>query len=228
MEGNGPERIPDRRLSARVQVVGTAIVLTADRYVGTFLVENVSATGALLAGDSQLAVGDDVRVLLQIHGSPRIGLHGEITRRAERNGQHLFALSFQATPATQDFLQRAAPTSSPLVLVVEENIETCAALTAELGLMGRSAMGVHSPVDAIGWLHAPGLDVEAIAVGAAFAEMDGLDLLNFIALDFPKVRRVLVVPGESSVQAAAEPAQCLLKDPWDREALEKAFLVEEP
>src|SRR5213595_1049506 len=105
MEMNGPEP-PERRHSARARVVGSAIVLTADRYVGTFLVENISANGALLAGDSQLSVGDQVRVLLQIHGSPRIGIRARINRRAERDGQHLFALSFQASPPVQDFLQR--------------------------------------------------------------------------------------------------------------------------
>ena len=96
---NGRDRIVERRQAERARVVGSAIVLTKDRYVGTFLLENVSADGALLAGDSEVSVGEQVRVMLQVHGSPRIGVRGKIARHAERDGQHVFALSFKAPPA---------------------------------------------------------------------------------------------------------------------------------
>jgi hypothetical protein len=227
MSTNGTEHGGERRLSARVQVVGTAVVLGPDRYVGTFLLENVSADSALLAGDTQLSVGEQVRVLLQIQGAPRIGVRGKITRRAERDGQHVFALSFHANHATQEVLQRAAlrmlETASPLTLVVEEDAEACAALTAELKLMGRNVMGVHTPLDAIGWLHAPGVCIDAVAVGAHFADMDGLDFLEFIAFDFPTTRRVLVLPNGGEPRKAAESAHSVLRQPWSKVALEEAF-----
>jgi hypothetical protein len=230
MGTKGIERLVERRLSARVQMVGTAIVLSPDRYVGTFLIENVSADSALLAGDTQLAVGDRVRVLFQLQGAPRVGVRGTITRCAERNGQHVFALSFQASPAIQEHLQRAAlwmlERASPLTLVVEENVEACATLSNELKLLGRNALGVHTPLDAIGWLHAPGVRVEVIAVGSHFADMDGLDFLEFVALDFPTTRRVLVVPSGQEPERAPESVHSVLRRPWSEVALAEAFAAE--
>src|SRR5229473_6272619 len=106
---SGPEP-PERRHRTRAHMIGTAIVLADERYVGTFLIENVSASGALLAGDSLLSVGDQVRVLLQIRGCSRVAIRAKISRRSERNGQQLFALSFQAPPTVQD--QRRAAVAS--------------------------------------------------------------------------------------------------------------------
>jgi hypothetical protein len=232
MADDGPERSGERRQSERARAVGTAIVLTLDRYVGTFLLENVSADGALLAGVSLLSVGDDVRVLLQVHGSPRIGVLGRIARRAERDGQHLFALTFRATPAVQIALERAAlgmvASSSPFTLVVEENADTCAALTCELQRMGRSALGVHTPIEAIGWLHAPGLSIETIAVGLDFADMNGLDLLDFIALDFPTIRRVPELCERSAAELARVSVHSVLREPWGPGALYGSFSLEAP
>jgi len=232
MAVDGPERIGERRQSERARAVGTAIVLTLERYVGTFLLENVSADGALLAGDSLLTVGDEVRVLLQVHGSPRIGVVGTIARRAERDGQHLFALSFQATPAVQSALEQAAADmaecTSPFTLVVEQNPETCTALMGELQRMGRSVLGVHTPLDAIGWLHAPGISIHVIAVGLQFADMNGLDLLDFIALDFPDIKRVLVVPNDRQLESARASVHSVLREPWGPGALTEAFSLEAP
>jgi hypothetical protein len=227
MGTEGSEGSIERRLGARVQMVGTAIVLTPDRYVGTFLIENVSADSALLAGDTQLSVGDHVRVLFQLQGAPRIGVQGTITRRAERGGQHVFALTFQANSATQEHLQRAAlwmlETTSSLTLVVEENVEACSALTNELKAMGRNALAVHTPLEAIGWLRAPGVRVEVIAVGAHFAEMEGLDFLEFIACDFPTTRRVLVLGNDRVPRGARKSAHSVLRTPWSEITLAEAF-----
>ncbi len=118
--------------------------------------------------------------------------------------------------------------SSPLTLIVDENTESCAALTCELGLLSRNAVAVHTPLDAISWLHADGVCVESIAVGTKFADMDGLDLLEFVALDFPTVRRVLIVQGDQDLQRTADAAHAVLKEPWGREALERAFPAEAP
>jgi CheY-like chemotaxis protein len=232
MGQKGPERGSERRLSARVRVVGTAIVLTPERYVGTFLVENVSAEGALLAGDTLLSTGDQVRVLLQIHGAPRIGVRGKVKWRAERDGQHLFGLSFRPTAAAKAFLQNSAmrivEKSSALTLVVEENAETCTVLTCELELMGCNALGVQTPLEAIGWLHSPGISVKTIAVGSSFADMDGLDLLEFIALDFPDIHRVLILPGNQAARRAPRSANAVLTNPWNQATLSQAFASEAP
>jgi hypothetical protein len=214
----------DRRLHGRVPVVGNAIVLTPERYVGTFLIENISAEGALLAGDSQLEIGDQVRVLLQIHGTPRIGVRGKIVRRAERAGQHLFALTFRASASAQDLLQAAALRqieAEPVTLVAEEDRDVCHALTCELRLMGRNALAVHTPMHAIGWLHAPGIRIEAVAIGCKFADMDGIDLLEFIALDFPSIQRAVIVTHDGPLARA--PQAAILRRPWSREALTEAF-----
>jgi hypothetical protein len=232
MAADAPESIVDRRLRRRLSVVGTAVVLTSERYVGTFLVENISADGALLAGDMLLTVGEEVRVLLQIQGLPRFGVRGVITRCAKREAQTVCALHFQASPSLQDLLQEAAlraiETSGPLTLVVEDDAEACASFALELEGSGRSTVGVQTALDAIGWLHAPGACVEAVAVGRTFADMDGLDLLEFIALDFPTIRRVLVVGGNEPLPRACEAVHAILKRPYTASALGKAFAWEGP
>src|SRR5579859_4289588 len=91
----------ERRLYARVAVVGSAIVLASGRYVGTYLLENLSASGALLVGDTTLTVGDQVRLLLQLYGqSRRFVLEASVVRHATEGAQGVFAVQFQSVPSS--------------------------------------------------------------------------------------------------------------------------------
>jgi hypothetical protein len=216
---------PEHWETSRSRAVGTAIVLMANRRVGTFLLEHVSADSALLVGNSFLIEGDDVRVQLQVHGSRSIFVHGKVTRLEERNGQRVFAVNFQAPRSVQKILQRAAyrlPESNAITLVAEDNREVCKTLTCDLKVLGFHAVGVQTPIHAMGWLNAPDVAVETIAVGVKLGDMNGTDLLEFVAADFPSIRRVLIC-GNAELRCRVDLSHAVLTRPWTRRALANVF-----
>jgi hypothetical protein len=218
----------ERRRFPRRPVVGSATVLAADRFVGTFLLEDLSAGGALLVGDSGLAVGDHVRILLEIAGQPRFGAHAMVVRHGERGGQHLFGLSFQVSPSTREALQKlvleAHSKASPLILVVHDHAGLRDGIAEELQRLGRSAVAVGTLLDMMTWLHSREVKIDTAAVGSSFAESEGLGVLEFLKEDHPAVRRVLVreLGGTNSASVHAA-AHAVLETPWSREAFLEVF-----
>jgi len=98
----------DRRREPRCEVAATATVLAAgSRCLGTYVVENLSAGGALLAGDAALAVGGRVRLLLHLPRRRPIGLTADVLRRDGDPPARRFAVAFRnLTPLMQDAIQR--------------------------------------------------------------------------------------------------------------------------
>jgi hypothetical protein len=86
----------ERRLSPRFSVPSSAVVLSGSRYVGAYIVSNISAGGALLVGDNSLQVGESVQLLLQVAGQISQSLAAKVVRRAKLpTGEQCFAVQFK-------------------------------------------------------------------------------------------------------------------------------------
>ncbi len=98
----------ERRVDARAEVAASAVVLAGNRNAGTFLVENLSAGGALLVGDPLVCIGQRVKLLLSLVTRPVLSLMAEVIRRGERSsGEMTFVIEFRNVPASgQDRIQR--------------------------------------------------------------------------------------------------------------------------
>jgi len=226
----------DARRHPRAELAATAVVLTATRYVGTYLVRNLSAGGALFVGDALLAVGERIRILLRIAGLPPISLEAEIVRTEHREfGERFFAAVFRSVPApVEDTLQRLVTrhlenqreSPSP-VFVLDDSHEMCVALGRDLLTLGRQAVTATTPLDAITRLHAGQVSMDTVIVDARFGQADGIDFLSFLADDQPLVRRILMSSdfhsGQLDLAQASTRAHALLVKPWDQETLAVAL-----
>jgi len=97
-EGPKPRGATDRRREPRTRIAGTVVVCSGDRYVGTYLVENLSAGGALLVGSLKMQRGAPLRLLLCLPLGRRIALAGEFCRSDTNGANEASAVRFCDVP----------------------------------------------------------------------------------------------------------------------------------
>jgi CheY-like chemotaxis protein len=174
---------------------------------GHCLVEDLSGGGARVSGGPDLIVGEMVRLLLQLPGRGPFSMPGRVVRRfsESRPGSgegRAFGISFTRVSepafATHEATVRAlkdyGALTEPVVLVVDESTQACFTLVQALHQVGRKAIAVTTPLDAIEWLLDGGSHFEMALVNTAHDRggNDGRDLLAFLADEYPEVRRVLI------------------------------------
>jgi len=102
--------LQDRRRFLRARVDSSAFVLVARRYVGAYVVRDLSAGGAHLVGDNNLTIGQVVQILLRVGKQLSQGLEAEVVR-LERlpSGEKRFAVAFRnLAPDMENSLQNLA------------------------------------------------------------------------------------------------------------------------
>jgi CheY-like chemotaxis protein len=145
-------------------------------------------------------------------------------------------LRFEQTPAKaedciQDFVVEtfasAQADDGQIALVVEPRHVERQMLVRTLRELGRRAIGVATALDAVQLLGKDGEHIDTVFIEAESASLPSLELVEFLAHNYPRVRRVLV--GESSEIAASWVAQAtgevhaLLETPCDQEAVHRVL-----
>jgi CheY-like chemotaxis protein len=222
----------EARRHPRAELATTAVVLTKTRYVGTYLVRNLSVGGALFVGDAILGVGHHIRILLQLQGLQPVALDAEVVRtESHESGERFFAAAFREVPAsTERAIDRlvgahldARRRSSSAVLVLDGSAETCRALHRDLDGLGYQAITATSPLEAVARLHAVRERMSTAIVDARLRHSDGLEFLAFLAEDQPLVRRVVMSSDFGTTQLEltrkSSRVHAFLAKPWDRDTL---------
>jgi PilZ domain len=98
----------ERRGERRVDVPATAIVVKGGADAGRFLVQNLSATGALLTGGDAVRVGDSVLLRLEVMGHRPVVIQARVLRRASASSDvTALAVEFRhRSPDTEDAIQQ--------------------------------------------------------------------------------------------------------------------------
>lgn len=227
----------ERRWHPRSAVVATAVVLTAKKYAGQYLVENLSAGGALLVGDARLEPGERLKMLLHLPGQKPISLSAEVIRRQVNDAQEcLFAVAFRhLSPGIEDtiqqvvlaMLERLHDASHLEVLVIDDSREVCRALERDLRALGRRAVSAVTPLDAVGRLNDGARHIDTAIVDLRLGHADGLEFLTFLSDGHPGVRRILmsgnIRPCQLELAVTSGRAHAVLDKPWSRESLAKAI-----
>src|SRR4051794_36597068 len=95
----------NRRRFVRAEGIGSAVVLADEQYLGSFLLKNLSAGGALLLGDTRLTPGREVRLLLHARGVHLMSIRATVVRQDDGRDR-AFAVRFEGLrPTQQDQLQ---------------------------------------------------------------------------------------------------------------------------
>jgi len=145
-------------------------------------------------------------------------------------------LRFEHTPpkaedCIQDFVVEtfasAKADDGQIALVVEPRHVERQMLVGTLRELGRRAIGVATALDAVQLLGKDGEHIDTVFIEAESASLPSLELVEFLAHNHPRIRRVLV--GEPSEIAASWVAQAtgevhaLLETPCDQEAVHRVL-----
>jgi hypothetical protein len=221
-------RAPERRAYPRSYLAGTARVGLGEKNIGHYFVQDASAGGALLAGGPVLPEGSQVRVLLRLSGIRDVRASGIVLReQVQYDGARGLVVQFlHISLAGQELIQQAVSTSlvrsnHPSVLVADLHADGLAHVIRDLDALECRSVLARSPLDVIRWLTEPDAPVAVALVGRTLGSDDGLDVIRFIAREFPSVRRVLMVPGPGEVRRYRKERtiHAVLVRPWRRGAL---------
>lgn len=223
----------ERRQHPRVPSDTCAGVFTGRAFFGLYVVENLSAGGALLSGPRLLDVGTQVRVLLAPPGagwSWRLALDGYVVRHHPDGGEARFAVAFRNLhPRVEDELQQAVLRrlewlrQAPAVLVLDDCPGVRRVLARQIGALGKRVIATATPQEATTEMACDDETIAVAIVDLVLPGASGTDFLRFLATEHPRVRRVVMsgaVPAEELRRAlAAGIADAALDKPWDKEAL---------
>lgn len=99
--------LQDRRRFLRARVGSSAFVVVGRRYGGVYVVRDLSAGGANLAGANNLAIGQVVQILLRVGKRLSQAIEAEVLRLQRLpSGEQSFAVAFRnLAPDMEDSLQ---------------------------------------------------------------------------------------------------------------------------
>jgi CheY-like chemotaxis protein len=227
----------ERRRFPRARVTGTAIALVRGRYVGAYVVRNLSAGGAHLVGDNNLAIGQVVQILLRVGGEFSHSIDAEVVRREQLpSNEQSFAVAFKGlAPDVENALQNlavitletAVAEKATAVLVLKSPSAVLLALEGDLRSLGHEVVVVATPLDALSQLCSHAHRIVAAIVECDLVHADPLGFLSFLKDAYPRIRRV-ALPGDSRPKQlerviAAGAVEAVLNSPWNSESLAKAL-----
>jgi hypothetical protein len=225
----------ERRRFPRARVAGTAIALGDGQYVGSYLVRNLSAGGAYLVGDNNLAVGQAVQLLIRV-GEHLQSIDAEVVRRERLpSGERSFAVAFRNLSAeVEDSLQHlallaidgATARKGATVLLLGSPSLTLFDLGNDVRSLGYEAEAVATPLDAISLLSSGVHHIAAAVVVCDYAA-DPLGFLSFVKDAYPQVHRVALPgvspPAQFRRAVASGVVETVLGEPWGIDSLSKAL-----
>ncbi len=215
----------ERRRSPRAVVLGTATVLTDAGPKGPYILENLSAGGALLSGAEGFAVGTSVRLLLRLSGAT-YRLEGVVVRQHPLGGRETLAIAFQRTPAPVEqtihglvVAQLERQHEATAVVIVDSCRGHMTAFERDLRSLGRAATLFATAPEATAFLDNPRIafDIALVEIGDASAE-----LFPRLSRDFPRVRRIGTYAGTEPLTIGACTDARLAK-PWTLATLTRAM-----
>ena len=227
----------DRRRFPRARVAGNAIAFAGGRYVGAYIVRNLSAGGAHLVGDNNLAIGQVVQVLIRLGSRFSHSLDAEVVRREQLpSKEHSFAVAFKnLAPDVEDSLQNLAlftleddvVEKAAAVLVLNAPSSVLLALDKDLRSLGHEVVVVATPLDALSLLSSSTHRIVAVITGCDLAHADPLGFLSFLKHAHPTIHRV-ALPGDSRPKQfdraiATGVVEAVLNSPWDSDSLSESL-----
>jgi ActR/RegA family two-component response regulator len=190
----------------------------------------LSQSGACIDGVDAM-VGERLRVRIDLPGGP-VKLLADVLRRDDDG---CVGVAFvDVHPAIEALVHSAVldtltgvNAARAAVLIVDDSRIVCHALRKELAWMGKVASVAHSAKDAIARIEDPDQDIEVAIVDAYLGDIEGTDLVAFLAAEYPDVRRVLMsgcVAG-TALAHAAEGCHAFVEKPWHKRELATALGV---
>ncbi len=231
----------DRRQQPRGAVVATATVVATGRWMGLYACENLSVSGALLAGPQRLCRGDAVRLKLHLPERGPVEVEARVVRtHATPQAQTQYALKFHDVSAeiedaiqnaVVEALERQMGRGRTRALVVHETELTRRAFVRDLKALDIEAVCAASAQEAADWLEDPDQTFAFVIVDGHMEPEQKVALLEGLQENHPQAQRLLV----SGLRHASLPhlalasghAHAVVTQPWNLRALAVALGREE-
>jgi|SwirhirootsSR3_FD_contig_61_1186240_length_1012_multi_10_in_0_out_0_1 hypothetical protein len=220
----------ERRRSFRVNVPGRVSVWLKGELRGRYDLMDVSIGGCSLSGGPPRKVGEELDVMLHLPHKTTLALHATV-RRADSG---LVGLRFEkAPPRAEDCLQdvvveafaREHQGNGHVALVIEPRHAIRQAMVRTLRELGQPAIGVATALDAVQLLVEEGERIDTAFIEAETTSLPSFELVEFLAHNHPRVRRVLM--GDSThieaswLAEATGEVHALLETPCNRDVLHR-------
>ena len=216
-------RRPDRRRHRRARIAATATAFLEHERLGDYLVENVSASGALISLGPLLAVSDELRISLALRNEQPLSMAATVVRSALLpGGRRGLGLEFRnVDPEVQDTLQQAVlreleAATEPAVLVVGEPCALVVTLSRDVVRAGRGVLYASTPLEAIGLVEGAAAKGQVVLCLAGGSVERTCALISVLGGGLPEARCVAV--GSPKCQNCPS-----LPVPWGRAALASAM-----
>lgn len=220
----------ERRHTFRVPLDGRASIWMRDRLLGHYMLRDLSISGCALAGGPGCTPGAHVELVLHLPEHPALWLSAQV----RRNEGDQLGLAFQRTAARiEDRLQdvvvevytRMHAESDTFALVIEPRSNARHTIVQRLDALGERAVGVATPLDAVQTLLENGERVHSVFIGPQRPEMPSYELVEFVARNYPRIRRVLLGDAHQVAEAwlaeATGEVHALLETPFSEETLRR-------
>jgi CheY-like chemotaxis protein len=232
-----PPQSDNRRGSPRREVMATARVFSADKMHGTFLVQDLSVSGACLLGHLDAPDGAKLTMLLHFGRRPPFSVTATVVRHDEgslakaRTAIVFVHLTAQQEDIIQDAiaatLERERARLLATVLVLAPEGQSRALLEDDLRAVGHEPVGISTPLEAVAWLDRPGTRIAIVLVDVSSGAATGLDVLDFLGEHHPRIRRVVIAdevrPFRLDLALRSGRAHQVLHKPWDHDVLALAL-----
>jgi hypothetical protein len=227
-------RAPERRQYPRTgRIASAAVVVSRGHYVGTYVVEDLSAGGALLVGRCPLQINDPVETLFQFGQTLTVPLKARVVRT--QNGA--FGIAFtDLAAAPLRALDEVVRSSEERVLrplktlIIHPNASTRSSLQLDLASLGQLVVSFAGSRDALCWLESAG---PAVCAALVHPEIEAPEqVLTTVATQSPEARRILIFEPLTRNESLkrmimSELAQALLRNPWTWLSLTSALFFSE-
>lgn len=200
----------ERRLHPRVQIGGVALMRVRDERLREYIIENLSAGGALIAGEgSEDWLNAQAHLTLSFPGIRPIQVTGRVARvQTSAEGHTSIALKFEYVPAyVQDRIQsivlrELGRWQDPSVLILHDDVSVLTRLAERIWALDQKVIFARTPLQAMHWLCNLDTNVRAILVAYRLGLGSGLDALAVVAENFRKVRRILVLDADETADVS--------------------------
>jgi CheY-like chemotaxis protein len=227
--------IKERRFYPRHGVTSAATLIRDGQPPTLCWVKNLSEGGALLYGTEPQQEQSRLHLLLHLPWYQPIAVEGVVVYTAARG----FGIAFHdSPPGTRVAIARAIEAAeqcqcqlrTPAVLVLTDREPVRQAMELDLEGIGLPCVVVDTPLDTIRWLQSWDTVIELVVVDLAFEQTNVLSFLRFLADEFPKVQRVVIIDGEMPTleKVAYSFGRCsaVLEAPWDPQRLAQILRTE--
>lgn len=219
----------ERRHTFRVPVEGRASIWLRGRLHGHYALVDLSISGCTLRDGPECYPGEQVEVVLHLPDRPLFWLSARVRRSEAEVG-----LCFEhPDPRSEDRLQdlvvevytRMHADSESFSLVIDARSHVRRGLVHNLDAVGERAVAVATPLDAVQLLLERGERVLTAFIGPDRDDAPTYELVEFLANNYPRVRRVLMgnageVAGAWIAEATGE-VHGLLETPCSEESLRR-------